>query len=333
MSRRMLLSFYRSRFRQVTCCFASDADPSAAADSPLPLRRMKNYLALFLALAGLILVGYGLLTMLYRDLPPVPVAVPPPDPINEEVYTFGVVPQFDTRQLASVWQPLLKQVEMRAGCRLQYKASKNIPSFEVEFEEGHFDFAYMNPYHSTVAYNKQGYTPLVRDHSRQLYGIIVVRADSELQDVKDLNGTTITFPSPNALGASLLMRAELHKQHQLDFRTEYTQKHDSVYLNVLSGKYVAGGGVKSTLNQQEMRESLRVIYETRKLAPHPIVSHPRVPADVAARVQKAFYDLADAPCCKQLLASVPMKSPGPATRQDYEELDALGLEEFYVRPN
>ena len=31
----------------------------------------------------------------------------------------------------------------------------------------------------------------------------------------DLNGKTVAFPSPNALGASLLMRADLERLHKI----------------------------------------------------------------------------------------------------------------------
>ena len=130
------------------------------------------------------------------------------------------------------------------------------------------------------------------------------------------------------------MRVELRNDHQLDFTPLYAETHDSVYLSVISGKCVAGCGVMSTFNQQEdrVKDQLRVIYTTRKLAPHPVVSHPRVPAEVVARVQRAFYEVSQAPCWEHLLAHVPMNTPGPATRKDYEELEKLGLEEFYVRP-
>ena len=345
MSSRTLATFFRRSIGLAVRYFASHTGHVQAPHPQLPMHRARKRVAVLLLSLGLGVAGVfgGIYCFNWWmdggnlepvQLPPGRTASPLPDDRPLEVYTFGVVPQFDTRQLVSVWLPLLKQVEMRAGCRLEFKGTKDIPTFELEFEKGNFDFAYMNPYHSTVAWKTQKYEPLIRDHSRKLFGILAVKEDSPYHSVADLNGSTISFPAPNAMGASLLMRAELRKQHQLDFQPLYAKKHDSVYLSVVSGKCVAGGGVMSTLNQQDARvkDKLRVIYETQKLAPHPIVSHPRVPAEVVARVQQAFYDLADAPCCKQLLASVPMNSPGPATREDYQDLEELGLEEFYVSP-
>jgi|GEM_PF-137708 len=344
MSSRMMLRLLLPGMGLAVRHFSGHSDGTNALPRQLYVRWFRRNWVLssgFLVLV-VALIGFSYFLISLRqigNLPPMVVNAEQPvtvvtdgDPL--EVYRFGVVPQFDSRQLTSVWLPLLKQVEIRAGCRLEYKGTKDIPTFEMGFEEGDFDFAYMNPYHSSVAWDKQKYTPLIRDHSRQLYGIIVVRKDSEIENVEDLNGETLAFPAPNALGASLLMRAELRNEHQLDFTPLYAETHDSVYLSVISGKCVAGCGVMSTFNQQEdrVKDQLRVIYTTRKLAPHPVVSHPRVPAEVVARVQRAFYEVSQAPCWEHLLANVPMNTPGPATRKDYEELEQLGLEEFYVRP-
>lgn len=129
----------------------------------------------------------------------------------EVVYRFGVVPQFAPRQLANIWVPILKELESRTGLKFKMVGSPNIPKFEISFLAGEFDFAYMNPYHAMLASMQRGYVPLNRDHGRKLSGVLVVKKDDPIGDVKELDGMTISFPAPNALGASLLMRTDLAK--------------------------------------------------------------------------------------------------------------------------
>jgi phosphonate transport system substrate-binding protein len=258
-----------------------------------------------------------------------PVFAAPP-----EAFTVGVVPQFEARKLHAIWRPILDRLEQATGYRFDLRGSPTIPAFEREFVEGKFDFAYMNPYHLVVANEKAGYIPLARDHGRQLYGVLVVKSDSQIDSPKQLDGKVIAFPAPNALGASLQMRQELTDKFKIHFTPRYVKTHDSVYLNVLLGDATAGGGVQKTLNQQraQNREHLKVIHETDKVAPHPLAVLPSVPEEVRAKVLAALLELGKTEEGKALLAQIPMRQIGPAAMADYEPLRQMGLERFYVAP-
>ncbi len=247
-------------------------------------------------------------------------------------YSIGVVPQFDARRILEVWQPIIEELERRSGIKLRLEGSASIPVFEKQFQDGNFDFAYMNPYHLLVANDSQGYLPLVRDHGRALHGILVVHKDSPYSSPSELGGQTIAFPAPNALGAALMMRADLDRRFGIDFTPSYVKSHSSVYLNVLLGQAVAGGGVRKTLNAQppEVRDALRIIYTTDAVAPHPLTAHPRVPEEVRERIKAAFLELAQTPEGQALLARIPMSQAGEANMEDYQPLREMGLENYFV---
>lgn len=159
-----------------------------------------------------------------------------------DTFTVGIVPQFEALRLASTWLPILEELEKRTGHTFEMIGAPTIPAFEVAFQDGEYDIAYMNPYHGVMAEQAQGYIPIVRDGSRMLYGILAVRKDSPLQDVKELDGKKIAFPAPNALGASLLMRAELDMLHDVQVEESYVSTHSSAYLNTVLGTADAAGG-------------------------------------------------------------------------------------------
>ena len=253
-------------------------------------------------------------------------------PRAETEYRFGVVPQFEARHLASIWVPILEELSRRTGLHLVMAGSPRIPDFERAFQQGRFDFAYMNPYHSLTAAETQGYQPLVRDGGRSLYGILVVPRESPIQSVAELEGQTLAFPAPNALGASLLMRAELATLHKLTIEPDYVKTHSSVYTSVLLGRAAAGGGVMGTLKRQkpQVQQALRVLYKTREMPPHPVVAHPRVPAEHRDAVRHALLEMAAGEEGAALLAKVPIKRLIAATVDDYRPLKEWGLERFYV---
>lgn len=253
--------------------------------------------------------------------------------LADTTYSFGVVPQFEPRKLSRIWTPILKELEKRTSLKFKMVGSPKIPNFEESFMAGDFDFAYMNPYHAMLAGERQGYIPLVNDGGRKLFGILVVPKDSPVKNLKDLNNQRVAFPAPNALGASLLMRAELETIHGVKVKPVYVQTHSSVYLNVILGKTVAGGGVMGTLKRQsqKIRDRLRVIYKTRTMTPHPVTAHSRVPEVHREAVRQAFLDMAKTKKGQGLLDKIPMKKAISARIENYQELKTWGLDRFFVR--
>lgn len=241
--------------------------------------------------------------------------------------TMGVVPQFEQRKLLEIWQPIMDQLSQATECRVDLMGSENIPDFESKFSVGKFDIAYMNPYHAVMAHKAQGYEPVMRSASN-LQGVLVVKQDSSIKSVKELQGQPVAFPSPNALGASLLMRAELKNLHGVDVDARYVNTHPSVYLHVAKGLTVAGGGVQKTLDEQPqvIRDRLRVLYTTRDTPSHPLVIHPRVSKEQTQTIIRALQTIArEQPA---LMNAIPMPKPVAASYADYQPLEELHLEQF-----
>lgn len=247
-----------------------------------------------------------------------------------EQYTFAVVPQFEPRKLFAVWRPILDQVARRTGLTLSLEATLSIPEFETALAGGRFDFVYANPYHVFRERHRQGYLPIVRDDV-PLHGLVVVKKDSPIRSVGELDGKTLAVPSPNAIGASLLVRADLLRNHGVRVQMVNTKTHSSAYLHVATGLAAAGGGVDKTLGEQpaDVRAALRILYRTREFASHPVAAHPRVPADVRRQIQRAFLELAATADGAALLGKVPMTRAVEARPGDYDGLGALRLEEFW----
>ena len=247
---------------------------------------------------------------------------------DECLLKVGVVPQFEQRRLLATWDPILSILQDKTNCSYNLVGSKSISEFEQKFLAGDFDLAYLNPYHLIMANKAQGYLPLARSGEKKLLGILVVRSDSPIADVKELDGKEIAFPSPNALGASLLMRAELALKHGVTIKPRYVKTHSSVYLHVVKKLTEAGGGVGRTLKEQKdmVKDNLRVLYKTPPVNAHPLVVLPRVPGELQLQIQDAFLALdKETP---ELINMIPMKGPIKATLDDYAELKAMELESF-----
>ncbi|MBF0257015.1 MAG: phosphate/phosphite/phosphonate ABC transporter substrate-binding protein [Gammaproteobacteria bacterium] len=254
--------------------------------------------------------------------------------VSAEPLRVGVVPQYEERKLQAAWQPILQHLQEQTGETFALRPAKNIPEFERELNAGHYDLAYMNPFHLVMANKQQGYLPLVRDTERQLFGVLVVAANGEIDSPAQLDGKPVAFPAPNALGASLQMRQELLDLFGAQVIPQYVKTHDAVYLNVKLGVTAAGGGIARTLDQQRplVRDALRVIHSTRKVASHPIAALPSLSETRREAITQALLQLAESESGRQMLQLIPMAKIGPASLADYAPLQQMGLERFYVPP-
>ncbi|MBD3669595.1 MAG: phosphate/phosphite/phosphonate ABC transporter substrate-binding protein [Gammaproteobacteria bacterium] len=249
-----------------------------------------------------------------------------------EVYSVAVVPQYTVSKIYRSWKPLLAQLEQETGHSFKLLVYPGFKEFEQDYLKGVPDFIYYNPYHQLTGHQQQGYVPLVRDGQRKLKGIIVVRKDSDLARISDLNGKLIAFPAPNAFAASLYMRALLREREGIDFEARYIDSHSNGYRHVLHGRADAAGGVMRSLDSQpaNVRERLKIIYETPGNPPHPIAVHPRIDANVQAQVTEALIRLQDSTAGLKLLAAIQMSSPVKADHErDYAPLGNLGLQRYY----
>jgi phosphonate transport system substrate-binding protein len=254
---------------------------------------------------------------------------------DSPTYTFSVVPQFKPAQLQKEWTPILDRISRETGVKLKLSVPSSILKFESELSKGLPDFAFMNPYEAVMGNRDQGYIPLLRD-KKPLNGIVVVRKDSAFKKLSDLNGETIGFPSPNAFGASLYIRAKLSEENPVKFTAKYLNNHNLVFKHVVLGHVAAGGTVNAALNDEtpEIRNQLTVLYQTPDVAPHPIGVHPRVPEQVRKSVTNALINMQQDVEGRAMLKEIRMPNLTDANfKADYQPLEKLNIEKYLVDEN
>jgi len=253
-----------------------------------------------------------------------------PASADEKIFTVAVVPQFTSNQVYRDWTPLLAKLERATGYRFKLLAYNEFPRFERSLDQGVPDLVFMNPYHMIIAKRKHQYRPLLRDKT-PISGILVVRQDSPIKSLSDLNGKTIAFPSPNALGASLYIRALLAEKIHIKTTPLYVGSHQNVYRHILIGEVAAGGGVTKTLEKEtaEVRSQLKVLFTTPNISPHPLAAHPRVPEAVSKKIVAALLAMRNDPETSKLLEAIQMPQPIEADfKRDYAGLSQLKLDSY-----
>jgi phosphonate transport system substrate-binding protein len=103
----------------------------------------------------------------------------------------------------------------------------------------------------------------------------------------------------------------------------------NVYKTVLLGKSAAGAvlDVDFDSQPQDVKDQLKVMVRTPKMAPHPIAALPRVPKKVQESVAKGVQSLWKTSTNQELMRAVQLADPVAAEyKRDYRHLEAMDYE-------
>ncbi|MGB1226939.1 MAG: phosphate/phosphite/phosphonate ABC transporter substrate-binding protein [Poseidonibacter sp.] len=211
--------------------------------------------------------------------------------------TLGVVPQQSPLKLSKKWIKITDYLYKETGIKVIFKTERSIPKFEDRLNRGHYDIAYMNPYHLIVANKKENYEAFIRA-KKNIQGIVLSKDKNVDFSKENLKGKTFLFPAPNAFAATLLPKLEFKEKFNFDIDKDanvlYVNSHDSVYKGVSRDIGYLGGGIYRTYNNfasNNDKKNIYVVYKTAKYPSHPIAYHPRVSKETVEKLQKAFLKM------------------------------------------
>ncbi len=205
---------------------------------------------------------------------------------------FGVVPQQSPQKLAATWGPLLSAISKDIGIDVVFATAKDIPTFERNVAAGHYDVAYMNPYHYIEFSKSPGYQAIIKQANKKIRGIIVTGKHTEIREIKHLANARIAFPAPAAFAATIIPQSHLELAN-IDYTPVYVSSHDSVYMNVARGFLPAGGGIVRTIEAlpKDIKEKLNIVWQSDAYSPHAIAVHPRLSSSKKELLQKGFLNI------------------------------------------
>lgn len=255
----------------------------------------------------------------------------PKSPSNKTL-TFGIVPQQASNVLANVWVPLTQYLSAQTGLTIKFATAKNIPNFEQRLSENAYDIAYMNPFHYVYFAEFNEYHAIAKQANKQITGILVTRIDSNIKSILDLQDKTLAFPAPAAFAASILPRAEL-TLNEVDFVPRYVSSHDSVYLNVSKGFFIAGGGVMRTFNNmpEDIRAQLKIFWTTQPYTPHAIAVSQSLSVKDKVAIQTALENLHTTDIGREILKDLGMEAFVIAHDTDWDDVRNLNISKEHVK--
>lgn len=242
-----------------------------------------------------------------------------PAETEEPIYFLGIPPQQNPMEIAKRWTPLAIYLSRKSGVRIQLQTAKDITTFHGQLKQGQIDFSFVNPQTYIQVHQFAGYQAFAKEKGGATIGLIVVRKDSVIQDVSQLDQLTMAFPGPTAFTATTLPRTYL-KTRRVEVKPQYVVSIESVYRAVVKGLFQAGGGEARTYGSldPQLKKDLRILWESKPLPPFPFFAHPRVSPEVVKRVQRAMLEMDEDAQGQALLSSLNFKAFEAADDADYD---------------
>ena len=239
---------------------------------------------------------------------------------EQEPLRFGSVAHDIPAVMHKRLTPLTDYLSERLNRKVILTLSPDMPGAIENVASGKVDFAYLTP----VAYLKsrdKGNTRLiaktVTNNKASFRLMIVVREDSPIKTVSDLEGRSFAFGDP----AALLQRAvvvganmPLEKLGKYNFLGHY----DNIVRGVLNGDHDAGI-LKDTKAYKWQNKGIRIIHESPDLPPYNITASNKLDEQTFLALQEIFLGLDEKDARqKHVIRSLAKKYNGFAPTSDKE---------------
>jgi phosphonate transport system substrate-binding protein len=281
-----------------------------------------------------------------QTAPQGPVYADTPAAQAEHVYRLAVHPLHNPARLMQAYQPLADYLNAglrtrMPGIRVEVEASRDYPEYERKFRLREPELLLPNPWQTLEAI-KSGYRVLATaGDAADFKGLFIVRRDSPIQSLADLQGKAVAYPSPTALAACVMPQWLMHTQGidvNRDIENRYVGSQESAIMNAYLGQTAVGvtwpppwrAFVKT---HPEKAAQLKVLQETPPLINNALMTRDDVPVLISDQIAALLIEMHQQPAGREILAGMETARFHAAGNDDYRVVsEFVARFEAEVRP-
>ncbi len=250
-----------------------------------------------------------------------------------ERLTFGVFPFVQTTRIEHLFAPTASRFGEVLGIPVAIRSSASMQRFRERIEQQRYDLIFIQPFDYIRFAAASGYIPLAswtfkgtRDHPGKLNAVFVVRQDSSIQSLDDLQGKKIVAP-PRESAVAILGELELRKHFPKQLiKTGYSQDHLSCLQQVASrhADVCICAAPPLAIFRKKHHIPLRVIHMSRWLPSSLYAVNKRIPEAQRKKLRKELLSWKiDRANDRQYLLNGVWSSLCPASDTDYDPVRRL----------
>ncbi|CAA9425689.1 MAG: ABC transporter, substrate-binding protein (cluster 12, methionine/phosphonates) [uncultured Rubrobacteraceae bacterium] len=227
---------------------------------------------------------------------------------GDEPLRVGLIPNENPEEVEAQYQPLEDYLNEELGREVELSVPTTYNAVVEAMVSGELDLAYFGGLTYVQARQRADVHPLFtevnpRTGTTKYRSVIIVPADSDVQNVEDLEGEDFAFGSVSSTSGSLYPSIMLN-QAGLDYRKDlgevvYTGGHDTTAQAVANGRVAAGGledRILYDLQEEGIieKDSVRVIEESDPIEGYPWVVRDDLSDGDEQALTEAYLNIEDA---------------------------------------
>lgn len=216
---------------------------------------------------------------------------------KKKTVSFGVIPRFNPQVTYEYYQPLMEYLSRNTPYHFELRLSRTYKETIEDLEKGVTGAAYLGGATFALARHRFGARALVKPlnfQGKPTYRCyIVVRNDSPVKTIGDLEGRRMAFGAPRSTTGSLIPNYMLFSAGVTPDRlkgTKYFRNHEEVARAVLKGICDAGA-VKDVVAWKYEAQGLRVVSMSEELPNAPIAAGPALSKEEEIALTNALLSI------------------------------------------
>jgi phosphonate transport system substrate-binding protein len=245
-----------------------------------------------------------------------------------EPLILAVHPYLPAPELLARFTPLAQALGKAVGRPIDVRVGRSYEEHIGAIGNDSVDIAYMGPTPYVTLVAKYGPKPILARQvvhgDPMVHGVIVVRQDSPVQSLAQLQGRRFAFGDPQSttghiLASAMLLQAGVPESALAGHG--FLGSHMNVALAVLAGDYDAGA-IQEQVFDTFRDKGLRVLAVEPRVPDHVLVASNRLPAALRDKLRQTLLHLQDQPEGRAILARLQPDFTEfvPARDSDYDAL-------------
>ena len=226
---------------------------------------------------------------------------------DPEVLRVGLIPNQNPESVEANYEPFGEYLSEQLGREVELTVPVSYGAVVEAMVNDELDLAYYGGLTYVQARKRGDVVPLVTEINPETgdttyRSVIIVPAESEIEEVSELEGRDFAFGSVSSTSGSLYPAIML-RNAGIDYRTDlgnfnYTNGHDATAQAVANGQVDAGGVEDRILYRLQDegtidRDSVRVIDESEPIQGYPWVVRNALTDDLKMDIAQAFLNIDD----------------------------------------
>ena len=243
---------------------------------------------------------------------------------------MGVFPRRNTKTTYRMFWPMAAYLAGELGIEVRLETEKNFKTFWNNVQNRKYDLVHFNQYHYVVAHEHFGYNAILMNEEQSqstISGAIIVRKDSGIESIKDLEGKTIVFGGgPRAMQSFIVAKWLLQQEGLTDdlYTTKFARNPPNAVITTYNRQADAAGIGDAVLRMNVIEENintseLKFLALSRPAAHLPWATSDAISPRIADQIQNVLSELHSDGFGRHVLKRAELTRLLPAIDDDYDQ--------------